>query len=261
MTHRFTIPSLLPAAALLIAAVLTSIEMRPAHAAHHEAEALRAELATASRPDADKARDAGRKPAQVVTFLGFDEGMTLMDVIAAGGYYTEVLSLVVGENGTVYAQNPPAVLEFRDGANDKELTRRLADDRLPNVVRIDNDLASLDLEPESLDGAITALNFHDVYNRDPQAAADMLQVIKRLLKPGGVLGIIDHVGVAGQDNAALHRIEKDKVIEAAKAAGFELAGDSDLLSSAEDDHTRMVFADGLRGRTDRFLLKLTKPEA
>lgn len=229
------------------------------HAEQHEADTLRAALDSSSRPEADKARDAGRKPADVVTFLGFGHGMTVMDVIAAGGYYTEVLSLVVGDDGKVYAQNPAAVLKFRDGANDKELTERLANNRLPNVVRLDREFADIGLEPESLDGAITSLNFHDVYNNDPAAAVGMLEVIKGLLKPGGVLGIIDHAGDAGADNAALHRIEKDKVMEAAKAAGFEIAGDSGLLSNPDDDHTGMVFAPGLRGNTDRLLLKLVKP--
>lgn len=229
------------------------------HADNHDAEALRSALESADRPEADEARDAGRKPAEVIDFLGFEEGDSVMDVIAAGGYYTEVLSVAVGEDGTVYAQNPAAVLRFRDGANDKALTERLSDDRLPNVVRLDRELDDLGIEPGSLDGAITALNFHDVYNRDPEAAVDMLRAIRNVLEPGGVLGIIDHAGKAGADNASLHRVEEGKVIEAARAAGFEVAGDSDLLRNAEDDRTRMVFAPGLRGNTDRFLLKLVKP--
>lgn len=230
-----------------------------ANASHHEADALRAELESASRADADKARDASRKPADVIAFLGFGRGMTVMDLIAAGGYYTEVLSVAVGDDGTVYAQNPPAVLRFRDGANDKAMTERLAGDRLPNVVRLDREIAALGLAAASLDGVITALNFHDVYNNDPANAAGMLQVVRNLLKPGGVLGIIDHTGVAGADNASLHRIEKARVVEAARTAGFEIVGDSDLLANPDDDHTQGVFAPGLRGNTDRFLLKLRKP--
>lgn len=226
----------------------------------HGPDAVRAALDSPDRPDADKARDADRKPAEVVSFLGIEEGMTVMDIIAAGGYYTEVLSRAVGEDGTVYAQNPPAVLAFRDGANDKAMTERLADERLPNVQRVDADFADLDLPAGSVDAAITALNFHDVYNRDPQAAQSMLETIHTLLVPGGVLGIIDHAGDTGADNASLHRVEKSKAIETAQAAGFELAGESDLLANPEDDRTQGPFTEGLRGKTDRFLLKLTKPE-
>ncbi|MEZ5552105.1 MAG: hypothetical protein R3E82_14505 [Pseudomonadales bacterium] len=236
---------------LLLAAPLATADQ-------HAAAALEAALTSADRPAEDKARDAGRKPAQVLTFLGITSGMTVMDVIAAGGYYTEVLSVAVGESGRVYAQNPAVVLQFRDGANDKEITARLADNRLANVIRWDREIDDLGIEPGSLDAAITALNLHDLYNRDPAVAVGMLRAIKSLLKPGGVFGIIDHAGNPGAANAELHRMEKAQAIEAAATAGFEVAGDSDLLANPEDDHTRMVFAPEVRGKTDRFLLKLIK---
>lgn len=240
-------------AALLLACCMT-VQAAPA-----SVETLQAAIDAADRSAEDRARDPQRKPAEVLAFLGVGEGMTVMDVIAAGGWYTEVLAAAVGENGKVYAQNPPEVLKFRDGANDKALTARLASNRLPNVVRIDADLDQTKVEPGSLDAAITALNFHDVYARGPDAAVGFLQQIRTLLKPGGVLGITDHAGIAGVDNAALHRIEKAKVIDAAKRAGFEIAGESDLLSNPDDDHTQLVFAPGIRGQTDRFVLKLVKP--
>jgi predicted methyltransferase len=209
----------------------------------------------------DRARDAGRHPAQVISFLGIGRGDRVIDLIAAGGYYTEVLSVAVGEKGHVYAQNPPAVLRFRDGANDKAMTSRLAGGRLPNVVRVDVDLAEAPIEPASLDAAITALNFHDVYDsRGEEAAAAFLASAYRLLKPGGVLGLIDHVGVAGADNATLHRIEESKVRALVEASPFALEASSDLLRNPEDDHTRNVFDPELRGKTDRFLWRLRKPK-
>ncbi|MCZ6644303.1 MAG: SAM-dependent methyltransferase [Gammaproteobacteria bacterium] len=236
------------------------LAMGVATAAAVDVDSLTAALNGGDRAEADKTRDAGRKPAQVVAFLGISEGMTVMDLIAAGGYYTEVLSNAVGESGRVYAQNPAMVLRFRDGANDKAMTARLANDRLPNVVRWDHEMTDIGLDAGSLDAAVTALNFHDIYNNDAAAAGDFLGAVMQLLKPGGVLGIIEHHGNAGADNAALHRMEKSKALEAILAAGFEVVGDSDLLSNAADDHTQMVFSPDVRGKTDRFLFKLRKPE-
>lgn len=224
---------------------------------------LAAALASGDRAAEDRARDAGRKPAEVIAFLGIGSGMTVMDLIAAGGYYTEVLSLAVGPTGRVYAQNPPRVLQFRDGANEKALSARLADGRLPNVERVDQaDLTATGIAPGSLDAAITALNFHDVYNRDggPEAAAGFLAGVRALLKPGGVLGLIDHVGDPEQDNASLHRLDVAAARPILEAAGFEIES-SDLLRNAEDDHMMRVFDPAIRGRTDRVLYRLTKPTA
>jgi predicted methyltransferase len=221
---------------------------------------LRALLASEMRAEADRARDAGRKPADVIEFLGIEPGMRVMDVLAAGGYYTEVLSLAVGSDGEVVALNTPGMLQFRDGAYEKAISERLADDRLPNVSRLNANFGDIGAEAGAFDAAITALNFHDIYNRNgAEAAVGALQAVYDVLEPGGVLGIIDHVGVAGADNVALHRIEKAIAVETAIAAGFVVEEESDLLSNAADDHTQGVFAEGLRGNTDRFALKLRKP--
>lgn len=221
---------------------------------------LAAALAADSRPAADKVRDAGRKPVRVIEFLGVKEGMTALDVIAAGGYYTEVLAYAVGKSGTVYAQNPEVVLRFRDGANDKALTERLANNRLPNVIRKDGDLAEVDIPAASVDVAITALNYHDIYNASGRdAAVGFSRAMLALLKPGGVLGVIDHEGSADQDNAALHRMQSHQAIEALEAAGFEIAATSELLRDSGDRLDKMVFAQDIRGRTSRFLIKAVKP--
>ena len=221
---------------------------------------LRALLASEDRAESDRARDAGRRPADVIEFLGIEQGMRVIDLIAAGGYYTEVLSLAVGDDGHVVAQNPPAVLQMRDGANEIAISARLADNRLANVSRMNKGLADLLPEDGPFDAAITALNFHDIYNRQgAEATVGALQIIAGLLKPGAVFGIIDHVGEAGADNAALHRIEIVKVLETVEAAGLIVESDSDLLRNEADDHSLLVFDDSVRGKTDRFLLKVRTP--
>ncbi len=231
-----------------------------ATATEQVASDLRSLLASEDRAESDRTRDAGRRPADVVEFLGIEKGMRVIDIIAAGGYYTEVLSLAVGDDGHVVAQNPPVVLEFRDGANEKAISARLADDRLPNVTRLNKDFADLVPDDGPFDAAITALNFHDLYNRrGPEATVSVLQSIANVLNPGAVLGIIDHVGEAGADNAALHRIEISKVLETVEAAGYVVESDSDLLRNEADDHSLLVFDESVRGRTDRFLLRVRKP--
>ena len=186
--------------------------------------------------------------------------MVAIDLIAAGGYYTEVLSTAVGPTGTVYAQNPAFVLTFRDGANDKALSKRLAGDRLANVIRLDRETSDMGIAAGRVDVAITALNFHDIYNGSPDTALAMLRAVYAVLKPGGVLGIIDHRGVSGADNEKFHRIEEQAVIDTAKTAGFTVEATSDVLANPSDDHTLMVFDATVRGKTDRMLIRLRKPK-
>lgn len=220
---------------------------------------LAGDLAAPSRSEEDRTRDASRKPAEVIAFLGIEPGMTVMDLVASGGWYTEVLSIAVGDGGTVYAQNPPMMLAFRDGYYDKAITARLEGDRLPNVVRLDRDLVDTGLAPGSLDAAITALNFHDVHNgMGAEVATGFLVTVKELLKPGGVLGLIDHYGESGNDNNALHRLDVAAALPLIVDAGFEVTT-SDILRNPNDDYTKMVFDEAVRGKTDRLLFRLVKP--
>jgi predicted methyltransferase len=221
-------------------------------------EALAAALANPSRPQADRDRDADRKPAQLMTFFGVERGMTAVDVIAAGGYMTEVLSVAVGPTGKVHAQNPLPFLQFNNGAYGKAIAARLENNRLPNTVRLDGELTAI--APNSVDVAVTAMNLHDIYNRDPQQAQTFVKNVYNALKPGGVFGVVDHVGVAGGDNAKLHRMLKQQAIDVAKAAGFVVEAESDVLAHAGDDHTKGVFDPALRGKTDQFTLRLRKPK-
>jgi predicted methyltransferase len=224
---------------------------------------LETRLAAGSRPVADKMRDAGRKPAAVMEFLGVEPGMTAIDIIASGGYYTDVLAEAVGPEGKVYAQNIAFVLQIRDGVNEKAMAARLAGNRLPNVVRLDRELEDLGLEPGTVDFAFSALNFHDILDgRGPEAAATVLRAIYVVLTDDGVFGLVDHAGDPGKENEArnkeLHRIDEARVIGAAEAAGFVVEATSDVLRNPADDRSSIVFAEGIRGRTDRFVLKLRK---
>jgi predicted methyltransferase len=249
------------AASLAGCASMKSDSSAPASQSAEARNGLAAALASANRPAEDKARDADRKPAELMQFFGVKPGMTTADIIALGGYVTEVLSVAVGPNGKVYAQNPPIALQLRDGMYAKQITERLAGNRLKNVVRVDADLpASAQIPPGSVDVAITAMNYHDVRNRNPADGVGFLRAIYTMLKPGGVLGVTDHVGNDGANNTQLHRIPKHFLLEDAKEAGFVVDGESDVLAHAADDHTRMVFDPALRGKTDQFVVRLRKPK-
>tara|TARA_B110000879_G_scaffold174768_1_gene227712 strand:+ start:29 stop:745 length:717 start_codon:yes stop_codon:yes gene_type:complete len=214
--------------------------------------ALQQAMTNSSRPAQDKARDPIRKAPEILQFMGVKEGDTVLDVIAMGGWYTEVLSYAVGENGKVYMQNNPI-----------PLTQRSADERNERLSRLSNVEdwigAITDIPPNSIDFTMTALNFHDVYNRSADDADIMLKDILGALKPGGILAVLDHEGNKGADNPTLHRVAFEDAVKAALNAGFVLVGTSDLLENPDDDHTLGPFDPSLERRTDRLVLKLEKP--
>jgi predicted methyltransferase len=213
-------------------------------------KALSAELANPSRSQADRDRDADRKPAQLMTFFGVERGMTAADFLAGGGFMTEVLSMAVGPSGKVYS--------YDQGVN-TILDKRLADSRLPNVVRTDGSQVSI--PKNSLDAGIIVMNLHDIYNSSgSQATLGVLKSGYDLFKPGAVLGVVDHVGVVGADNTKLHRMTKQQAIDVVTAAGFVLESESDVLARASDDHTKVVTDPSVRGKTDQFTLKFRKPK-
>jgi predicted methyltransferase len=217
-------------------------------------------LTASSRPVADRDRDSDRKPAQLMTFLGVTRGMSTIDVIGLDGYLTEVLSVAVGPSGKVYLQNTAYSLQLRDGAVLKGVEARLANNRLSNVVRVDDSLPNPAIPPNSVDVAITAMNLHDVFNlRGMPGAIAFMKGVYVELKPGGVFGVVDHVGNDTGDNAKLHRMTRQQALDVAKASGFIVEAESNLYTNPADDHTKYVLDPSIRGKTDQFTLRLRKP--
>lgn len=228
------------------------------------ADPIDAAISSPERPPTDRDRDAGRKPAEVARFFGVSPGMTVLEMFAGGGYYAEVFARIVGTDGKVYCHNNSAHRRFLADA----IAARFRDERLPNVVRVDTEAEDIDLPPASVDAALLILAYHDVY-----VAADenwpeidhqqMLAAIFEALKPGGVLGVVDHTARPGGDPAdvatALHRIDEAVVIRDLERAGFTLEERSGVLRNPSDDYDKRVFDPGVRGRTDRFILRFRKP--
>jgi len=227
--------------------------------------ALRENLQSSDRDIADRMRDAARKPVEVLTFLGLQEGMTALDVYAAGGYYTFVLSRAVGSQGTVYAQNSPRALRYDEDRTDitqgDALAGKIENGNLANVIRIDRAISDNGLPDSSVDFILVSQILHDYYNGSPARAHGLLVELYRLLKPGGIVGIIDHNGVAGNDNRRLHRMLKPQAIDAVIRAGFNVEAESDLLTNSNDNPRRSIFDPMLNRSTDQFLLRLRKPGA
>jgi len=220
-------------------------------------------LAAPGRSDADRERDAASKPAQVLAFFGVERGMRVADLFAGGGYYSEILSRVVGATGRVTAHNNGPYAQFAG----EEPAGRFGEDRLGNVDYIVTEADDLQL-PDGLDLAVMVMSLHDVYWVDEAQGWPEInrrrfnEQVFASLKPGGSLGIVDHSALAGSGIEAvttLHRIDQAFVRQELEAVGFRLVAESDILRNADDDRTKAVFDPEIRRKTDRFVLRFEKP--
>lgn len=223
-----------------------------------------AAVANSARPAADRARDAGRHPAKVLEFIGIVPGMTVLDMFSGGGYYTEILSYLVGDDGKVAAHSNEAYVSFVGD----EFEMRYLGGRLPNVEILMAENNELSLKVDRFDGILLVLSFHDLYYAAPDdgwPAFDVPTLLAELhkgLKAGGVVGVVDHYAAAGsppETGGTTHRIDPGIVIDAMTAAGFVLDGRSDLLRNPADDYEKVVFDPEVQGKTDRFVLRFRKP--
>jgi predicted methyltransferase len=254
---RASLRVLIVSAALTFAALAAQAAESPA--IH---PAIQAAVDSQERLPKDRSRDANRHYAEIMEFFGVRPGQTVIELFAAGGNTAEVLARSVGPTGKVYMQNPQF---FYDRNGGKAVDERLANDRLPNVIRLDKPLNEMGLEPNSLDGAVAFMVLHDFFwlsNDVPGVLADL----HKALKPGGWFGVVDHSAPAGTGardaldrDKGPHRIDEAYVKKVFTEAGFVLEESSDVLRNPADDRTKPFYDESFRGKsTDRFVLRFRK---
>ncbi len=216
---------------------------------------------TPDRHQYDLPRDAARNSYELFRFLGLEEGMVALDVGAYAGYTTEMLSAAVGPQGKVYSHNTVEVLKtYADGYYDRTMAERLANDRLANVVLHLREYDDLGLD-NKVDVAFLGNLLHDFYYRDGEEnALAFLASIHKALKPGGVLGVMDHIGIDGEKNNLLHRMTPQLAHDLMTQSGFEIEAKSNMFANPDDDHRLSVYNDEIYLNTDRFLFRARKPK-
>lgn len=218
--------------------------------------ALAFTLDLSGRTNSDTQQDLTRKPAEIINFIGVKKGDKVLDLLAGAGYYSELLSQVVGDKGEVVLQIPKAYLSFVG----KELKQRLANNRLRNVNYVLSEAPDLKLQANHFDSAFLILGYHDMFFKDGEwdfSADVVMPQVLASLKVGGKLLVVDHSAAnkrGAQDTKTLHRIEEEFVINDLKKYGFTLVKQADFLKNKNDDHSKSVFTPELRRKTDRFVL-------
>lgn len=245
---------------------LAAAELQPAQARADglPSRAIDAAVADPLRPSTDTARDADRKPAQTLAFAGIKPGDKIADYAAGAGYFTRLFAGVVGPQGHVYAGVPSALFQYPNIVKGIGELQSFAVAH-PNVSVIFASVLDTARYPEPLDLFWISQNYHDLHDRfmGPVDMAAFNRAVFRSLKPGGIYIVLDHAAAEGSQpdvTDTLHRIEPSTVRREVEAAGFKFAAESSILANPADPHTAGVFDSSIRGRTDQFILKFTKPK-
>jgi len=237
---------------------------RPSSSAIVQPAEVDAALENPRRRPADRAQDDRRQAAAVLDYFGIETGMVVLDLYSGGGYYAELLAYLVGPSGRVVAHNNTPYLTFAQA----ELADRYREGRLPNVEQLIAENNELELPEQRFDAVVMIKAYHDVYFVDEEAGwepinrIDFLVEVYDSMKPGAVLGIVDHAAAPGSPattGGTLHRIDPAVIRRDMDQAGFIYEGESSILRNTQDDYSRTVFDEKVRNRTDKVVLRFRKP--
>ena len=249
--------------AIFMLATAMALATTPAVAAAQPAEIAAAVAAPVRTPDNVKL-DEGRNPAEVLNFFGLRKGMRVIDMFGANQYWAEIMAPVVGPRGKITVWQP---IQFMN--DDRRKNFAVFAKRQKNVSLISSPFEAPSLGTNAYDFMIMNLDYHDVYLENAERkivrmeADPWLKAVYAAMKPGAIVGIIDHVALPNSDTRAtvkkLHRIDPEVLKADFQRAGFELTGVRNFLRNPADDHSLIVFDPAIRGKTDRVVYRFRKP--
>jgi predicted methyltransferase len=216
---------------------------------------IEANLQSNVRNAAEVARDANRKPGEVLQFFGLEDDMKVLEISPASGYWSKFVGPTLCENG--------GELVVSVGVSDSYKSDVMSLDGMDCVTSINNDitlgnLPEFNFDTNNFDMVLTFWNLH---NPSAEGRENLNSAVFDALKPGGIYGVVDHTRRHMQPNsrAVGRRLDPMLMIKEMLDTGFELVDYSDMHYHGEDDLTQEVGSPGVRGNTDRFTLSFRKP--
>lgn len=238
----------------------------------------------AHRTDKQKARNKYRNPAETLSFFGLKPGMSVVEIGPGGGWYTSVLAPAVGTNGVLYAAHNYLDENSSDRAKKyvANFKKKVAETPIFKNIKVTefHPVKSDKIAPPaSADMVLTFRNVHNWYMGSGDEGVDSsFKAFYKALKPGGVLGVVEHRLPENRDQTENKRsgyMKQSYVVAAAKKAGFKLAASSDINANPKDtaNHPKGVWTLPPRlalddvdrkkymaiGESDRMTLKFIKP--
>ena len=261
--------------ALSLSATAHDTHAHEANANSASAKVLQNAVSGDHRTAKNKARDQYRHPIETLNFFGFAPNMTVVEITPGGGWYTEILAPALKGSGKLYGAHYPDT-----GADDyysnsrKKLVKKLASDVVFSEVVLTDFTPRQQSELAPQGTADLVLTFRNLHNWKDAGVEQVFKDAFNALKPGGVLGVVEHRLPAGADaKVAIGYVSEANTIKQAKAAGFRFAASSEINANAKDlaeykvwtlppslalkDKDRAKYL--AIGESDRMTLKFVKP--
>ena len=214
-------------------------------------------LTSSIRDAAETARDANRKPGEVLEFFGLEDDMKVLEISPATGYWSKFVGPTLCENG--------GELIFSVGVSDDFKNEVMSLDGLECSSAINNDITLRNLPEFSFDDSQfdMVLTFWNLHNPSVEGRKNLNEAVFSALKSGGIYGVVDHtrrhLEPTSREAQNGRRLDPVLIIKEMIDVGFEFVDFSPMHYHPEDNLSQEVGTPGVRGNTDRFTISFRKP--
>ena len=214
-------------------------------------------LTSSIRDAAETARDANRKPGEVLEFFGLEDDMKVLEISPATGYWSKFVGPTLCENG--------GELIFSVGVSDDFKNDVMSLDGLECTSSINNDITLRNLPEFSFDDSQfdMVLTFWNLHNPSVEGRKNLNEAVFSALKSGGIYGVVDHtrrhLEPTSREAQNGRRLDPVLIIKEMIDVGFEFVDFSPMHYHPEDNLSQEVGTPGVRGNTDRFTISFRKP--
>ena len=241
---------------ICIMSVLLSSQLMAADSAATR-DKIEQALTSSIRDAAETARDANRKPGEVLEFFGLEDDMKVLEISPATGYWSKLVGPTLCENG--------GELIFSVGVSDDFKNDVMSLDGLECSSAINNDITLRNLPEFSFDDSQfdMVLTFWNLHNPSVEGRENLNKAAFSALKSGGIYGVVDHtrrhLEPTSREAQNGRRLDPVLIIKEMIDVGFEFVDFSPMHYHPEDDLSQEVGTPGVRGNTDRFTMSFRKP--
>lgn len=214
-------------------------------------------LSSSIRDAAETARDANRKPGEVLEFFGLEDGMKVLEISPATGYWSKFVGPTLCENG--------GELVFSVGVSDDFKNDVMSLDGLECTSAINNEISLRNLPEFSFDDSQfdMVLTFWNLHNPSVEGRKNLNEAVFSALNSGGIYGVVDHtrrhLEPTSREAQNGRRLDPVLIIKEMIDVGFEFVDFSPMHYHPEDNLSQEVGTPGVRGNTDRFTMSFRKP--